>query len=117
MNINLKIFLITKCILLIINVYLKVLKKDLDFKNAFAWMTIILLLMILCIFDNILVPIKNLFGFELVSNMIFFMGFIFISLLLLSLSIKVNKQNEKITKLTQELAIIKKDSKNEKSNK
>ena len=117
MNINLKIFLITICILYLFFIYVKAFKKELDYRNAFAWMGIIILLMILCIFDKILLPLKALLGFEVTSNMIFLIGFIIISLLLLSLSIKVNKQNDKIRKLTQELAILKKDSKNEKTNK
>ncbi len=117
MSINLKIFLVVVCLLFIIYIYSKTLNKKLDHKSAFSWIAIIIMLMIICIFDKILIPIKNLFGFEVISNMIFFIGFIFMSLLLLSLSSKVNKQNEKIIKLTQELSILKKDSNHEKSNK
>ena len=117
MNINLKIFLITICILFIFHVYVKLIKKELDFKNALAWISIILMLMILCIFDTILIPLKDVLGFEVVSNMVFLIGFILISLIVLSQSIKLNKQQAKIVKLTQELAILKKDNKNEKSNK
>lgn len=117
MSINLKIFLVIVCILLIVYIYSKVLNKKLDHKSAFSWIGIIIILMIICIFDKILIPIKDFLGFEVTSNMIFFIGFIFISLLLLSLSSKVNKQNERIIKLTQELAILKKDNENEKHNK
>lgn len=107
MNANLKIFLISICILLIIHIYRKVITNKLDFKYAFYWIMTIIILMVLCIFDNILVPIKNILGFEVTSNMIFFIGFILLIVLLLTLSIKVNKQSEKITKLAQELALLK----------
>ena len=117
MNINLKIFLIVVCVLLIIHIYSKVVKKNLDFRYAFSWILTIIGLMVLCIFDNILVPIKNLLGFEVTSNMIFLVGFILLVMLILSLSIKVNKQNDKIVKLVQEVALLKKDVKNEKDNK
>ncbi len=116
MNTSLKIFLIIVCILFIVYIYLKVLNKKLDHKSALTLIPMIIILMILCIFDKMLIPIKNFLGFEVISNMIFFLGFIFTSMLLLNLSIKLNKQNEKIIKLTQELAILKKDSKDEKNN-
>ena len=117
MNINLKIFLVIVCLFFIVYIYLKVLNKKLDHKSALLLIPMLLILMILCIFDNILNPIKEFLGFEVTSNMIFFLGFIFVSILLLNVSIKLNKQNEKIIKLTQEIAILKKDSKHEKDNK
>lgn len=117
MNINLKIFLILICVFYMVYIYIKVLNKKLDYKSALTLIPMIIVLMLLCIFDEILIPIKDLLGFELVSNMVFLIGFIFISILVLNISIKLNKQNEKITKLTQELAILKKDSKDEKNNK
>jgi len=116
MSINLKVFLILVCILFITYIYLKVLRKKLDYKSAFSWISIIFILVLLCLFDKILIPIKNFLGFEVTSNMIFFLGFIFLSVLVLSLSAKVNKQNEKIVKLTQELAILKRDNNHEKNN-
>ena len=117
MNLNLKIFLIIICVLFMFYVYTKVINKKMEFKYALSWMLTILALLILCVFDSVLTPIKTLFGFEVISNMIFFMGFIFLSFLLLSLGIKTNKQNEKIVKLTQELALLKKEVSDEKTNK
>ena len=117
MSINLKIFLVTVCILSLFYVYYKLLQKKLDYKSALSLIIMIIILMLLCIFDQVLIPIKEFLGFEVVSNMIFFLGFAFLSILLLSLSIKVNKQNEKIIKLTQEISILKKDNKHEKDTK
>ena len=117
MSINLKIFLVIVCLFFIVYIYIKALNKKLDYKSALSIIPMIFILMLLCIFDKVLIPIKDLLGFEVVSNMIFFIGFILVSVLLLTLNIKINKQNEKIIKLTQELAILKKDAKHEKDNK
>ena len=117
MNFNLKIFLIIVCVLFMFYIYRKVIKKKIEFRYAIAWMIMVFVLLLLCIFDEVLVPFKTFFGFEVVSNMIFFLGFIFLSLLLLSLSIKMNKQSEKIISLTQEVALLKKEMSNEKSSK
>ena len=116
MDYKLKIFLIIVCLLFIIYLYRKVATKKMEFKSAFSFFFIILLLMFLCIFDSILIPIKNFLGFEVVSNMIFFIGFVCVGLMLLSFGIKISIQEQKITKLTQEIAILKKDKKDEKNN-
>ena len=116
MDYRLKIFLIIVCLLFIIYLYRKVATKKMEFKSACSFFFIILLLMVLCIFDSILIPIKNFLGFEVVSNMIFFIGFVCVGLMLLSFGIKISIQEQKITKLTQEIAILKKDKKDEKNN-
>ena len=116
MDLKLKIFLITVCLLFIIYLYRKVATKKMEFKSACSFFAIIVLLMFLCIFDNVLIPIKNLLGFEVVSNMVFFIGFVCIGLMLLSFGIKISIQEQKITKLIQEIAILKKDKKDEKDN-
>ena len=116
LSIRLKIFLLIVCLFFIIILGLKVINKKLEFKYGVYWYLIILLLMIVTIFDSILVPIKNFLGFEKISNMVFLIGFIVISLLTLSLSIKVSIQNNKIIKLSEEIALLKKDHDNEKFN-
>ena len=114
MNLRLKIFMLVVCFLLIIGIYRNISKKKIDFKYALHWFIAIIFLMLLCLFDNLLIPIKDFFGFEVLSNMIFFIGFMCLSLIILSLSMKLSSQSEKITKLTQEISILKKEVKNDK---
>ena len=116
MDYKLKIFLIIVCLLFIIYLYNKVATKKMEFKSGVSFFFVTLLMMLLCVFDDILIPIKNFLGFEVVSNMIFFIGFVCFGLILLSLGIKISIQEQKITRLTQEIAILKKDRKNEKNN-
>ena len=80
MNINLKIFLVGVCIVFIVCIYLRVLHKKLDHKSALALIPMIIVLMLLCIFDQVLIPIRDFLGFEVTSNMIFLLGFVFVSI-------------------------------------
>ena len=105
---RLKLFLFILCILFDINLYLKVIKKKLDFKLGLSWFLITVVLILSIIFDNWLMVLKDFLGFEKLSNMVFLFGFICLSLMVLSLSMKISIQNEKIIKLTQEIALIKK---------
>ena len=114
MSLRLKIFLLVVCFLLIIYIYRNIARKKFDFKYALPWFTSVVFLMIICLFDTILIPIKDFLGFEVLSNMIFLVGIICLGLIILSLSMKVSSQNEKIVKLTQEVAILKKEVKNDK---
>lgn len=117
MNIRLKIFLIVICLLFIIFLIKKVGKKKIELRFCLPWMFISLFLIVITIFDDILFPIKDFFGFEKLSNMIFLMGFACLGLLVFSLTSKLSLLNAKVIELTQELAILKKEKTNEKSNK
>ena len=109
MEYQLRIFVLCVCLLFVFYLYRKVATKKIEFKYAFLFFFVILLFMLLCIFDGVLIPIKNFLGFEVVSNMIFFFGFVCIGLVLLSFGIKLSIQEQMITKLAQEIAILKKD--------
>lgn len=118
MGIRLKVFLFILCFLFDINLYFKVMKKKLDFKLGLSWFLVTIGLMLSIIFDNALMIFKDFLGFEKLSNMIFLIGFVCLGLLVLSLSMKVSLQSEKIIKLTQEVALLKKkEEKNDKVNK
>ena len=117
MSLNLKIFLIITCLLFMLYIYKNVKNKKMEFKSAISFFAIIVALMFVSVFDEIMIPIRNLLGFETTSNMIFFIGYICVLIVLISMGIKISLQEEKITKLIQEIAILKKEIKNEKDNK
>lgn len=117
MNIRLKIFLIIICLLFIIFLIRKVGKKKFELRFCLPWIFITGVLILITLFDNILIPIKDFFGFETLSNMIFLIGFLSLTMLVLSLTTKLSVLNSKVIELTQELAILKKEKSNEKNTK
>ena len=117
MDYKLKIFLIIVCLLFIVYLYRKVVTKKMEFKSAFSFFCVIVFLMLICLFDKLLIPVRDFLGFEVLSNMLFFIGFVCIGLIILSFGIKISIQEQKIMKLAQEIAILKKENNNEKDNK
>lgn len=116
MQLKLKIFLIILCLIFDLIVYKKVIDKRLQMKYCISWFITTFILIFITVFDRLLIPIRNFFGFETSSNMIFLIGFIMLTLLIFNQNIKISENNNKIIKLTQELAILKKEKSNEKNN-
>lgn len=110
MTIKLKLFLIIICILFDIFIWKKVQNEKLQLGQSFIWFLLSFILIFVTIFDNVLVPIQQFLGFETISNMIFLIGFFLLTLITFSINIKISEQTIKIKKLTQELALLKKES-------
>lgn len=109
MQLKLKLFLIIICLIFDCFIYNKIKTSKIQLKYSLVWIFLTFILIVLSVFDSLLDPIKNFLGFETVSNMIFLIGFFLLALITFSLSTKLSEQNMKITKLTQELAILKKE--------
>lgn len=109
MDIKLKIFLISICLIFSLVIYKKVENKKLQLKYSFPWFLVTFGLIFVTIYDNSLIPLKNSLGFEELSNMIFFGGFVVTIMMMFSLSIKVSDLTTKCTILTQEVALLKKE--------
>ena len=73
------------------------------------WFSYIILMIIALIATPILGSITNFIGFEVISNMIFFFGFIILMIISFVLTKFLSSQKEKITTLTQEVGILKKE--------
>ena len=109
MNLKLKIFLIIVCLVFDFFVYDKIVKNKLQLKYSLIWLLGSLILIFVTIFDNLLIPIKTFLGFETISNMIFLIGFFLLTTIIFLMSLKMSEHSLKITKLTQEIAILKKE--------
>ena len=58
-----------------------------------------------------MIQIANMLGFELLSNMIFFITVGILFIICFSLTIIVSNLNKKIVQLSQEIALLKKERK------
>lgn len=85
-------------------------KKRMSFRYGLGWLMVVISLMFLAAFPRILASFSKLIGIASPMNTLFFLGFCFAILLIFSLSITVSKQADRIRKLSQELAILRKDS-------
>lgn len=117
MEIKLKLFLIIICIIFMIFIYKKLSKGTLQIKYSFPWYGICIFLIISTLFDFLLDPIKNFLGFETTSNMIFVISIFTLSLITFTNTIRISELNKKVTRLTQEVALLKKEQNQNEKNK
>ena len=103
----LKINLIIVMILFLIYVFRSIKKNKLSTKNALIWITADIIVIFCIVFVEKLLLLANFIGIETVSNMMFFIGFIYLLILCFNLTNELSLQNKKIIKLTQELGILK----------
>ena len=85
-------------------------RKWMSFRYGLGWLFVVFCLMLLAAFPRILGIFAEIMGIASPMNTLFFFGFCFAVLLIFSLSVTVSKQADKIRKLSQEIAILRKDS-------
>ena len=81
-----------------------------DFRFALAWLFIDLCICVLTVWPILLNKIAMLLGIASPMNMLFFLGFCFAVKVIFSLSLEASRLSDKVKKLSQEIAIIRKDS-------
>lgn len=106
---SLKIFLVISILIFLIHVINNVRKNKLSVRNSIIWL-IMGIVIIICVFQiNNLEYIAKLVGIKTVSNLLFFLGFIFLIFVTFDITRTISVQNKKIITLTQELAILRKE--------
>lgn len=107
MSIKLKIILIFIMILFLIYIFSVIKRNKISTKNALIWVIADIIVIFCILFLKQLLVIANFIGIKTVSNMMFFLGFIFLLILCFKQSAQLSIQNKKIINLTQELGILK----------
>ena len=109
MSFRLQIIIIVSMILILLYIFNLMRKKRLDFKFAIGWILIDICIIILSVRPVILEKIAKLLGIASPVNMLFFFGFCFSVAIIFALSMTVSKLTDRVKKLSQEIAIIRKD--------
>lgn len=94
------------CVILFSCVLYLVKHERLQLKYSLLWLAFGVAVIALALIPDPLFALGRLFGFATASNFIFFIGFIFLILIALSLSAIVSKQSTSIKNLTQRIAIL-----------
>lgn len=109
-NIQTELSLATILLLIIIVVSLK--RNTISIKSSIAWLILPIVFLFIAIFPEPLAAISVWLGFETFSNFIFLVVIALLIILCFFLTITASRQQEQITKLTQELSILKHKTKN-----
>ncbi len=111
MNVLLKIEMILISLITLALIISKLKNKNMSIKYSILWLLLPILFLLMALFSNTMIQIANMLGFELLSNMIFFITVGILFIICFSLTIIVSNLNKKIVQLSQEIALLKKERK------
>ena len=110
MSLKLQILIITCMLLAIVVIFRKIGKNKLDFKLGLLWVVISIVVMIFAIWPGLLSRISQFLGIYDPVNMLFFFGIILLVMIIFALSSEISKLKEQVKRLSQEIAILRKDT-------
>lgn len=97
--------LLTLCYFLV-----KIRKNRLQIDYAIFWSLFSALLLLLALFPGIVTSVANLLGVMSPANLVFLSVIFILMLRLFSVTLKLSRMDEQITRLTQHIAILEKES-------
>lgn len=83
-------------------------KNRLELKYSLPWMAAAVMVLILALAPNIMNRLSYIVGIASPVNMIFFLGFLFSLIIILSLTVAISSASNGVKRLTQQLAILEK---------
>lgn len=108
---NIQIEMAISAIILFIIIIICLVRNSVSIKNSIAWLILPIVFVLIAIFPEPLTTFAHWLGFETLANFIFLITIALLIVLCFFLTLTVSKQQQKITKLIQELSIIKKKQK------
>lgn len=105
----LQIELILFVVLFILLIYKNVVQKKISNQYSVMWFISAFAMLICAIFPGLLGWLANKIGIATISNMLFLGGILILLIITFSLTIIVSDLRKKITTLTEELGILKKE--------
>ena len=114
-NIQIEMVIASVILFLIIAIALK--KNTISIKSSIAWLLLPIVFLLIAIFPEPLAALSSWLGFETLANFIFIIMIALLLILCFFLTITVSHQQDRITKLIQELSILKKEQSEHKKQK
>lgn len=109
MSLRLQIIIAVIIVVLMLYILHMIRKGRITLTYSLSWFALGFLLLILDAFPGIVYMLTRLLGIGLTSNMVFFLGILFLIILVFAQAVSISKLSESNKRLTQELAILKKD--------
>ncbi|MCL2384008.1 MAG: DUF2304 domain-containing protein [Oscillospiraceae bacterium] len=94
--------------ILFIILVVEIVRKDrISVKYSLVWIFSGAVMLVVSLFPNRFLGVARYFGFEVLSNMLFFVGIGLLMLISISLTVIVSGQKKKIQVLIQEVSLLK----------
>ena len=104
---NIQIEMSIAAILLLILIIVSLKKNRISTKSSIAWLLLPIVFLLVAIFPEPLNALSNWLGFETLSNFIFLITIALLIILCFFLTVVISHQQTQITKLIQEVSILK----------
>ncbi len=111
MSVRIQIFLLVFLILLLGVIISMVKKRQLELKYVLVWMACDVVLIVFTCFPGLMDQLAELLGIYSPMNMIFFIGFVLILLILFSLTVTLSRVTARVRRIAQILALLPEDLK------
>ena len=105
MSIRIKCVIIVVLILGLLKILGLIKKNKLELKYALSWLFLEVGILIITLIPNLLNVISTALGIYNEINMLFFLGFVFIILVIFSLTMSLSRNSERVRKMVQEIAL------------
>lgn len=115
MNFKIQIFFILVVLVFLLFIIHLLKTKKLNLKYTLLWILATVILLVVSIFPQIMYSIADLVGIETPINVALILAGIFVILILISITSIVSELNKKLRSLVQEIALLKKQIKELKS--
>lgn len=111
MHIRIQLIIIAIVIIALIALINMIRKNKLELKYALLWFALGIGVFIFACVPGLMNLLAELMGISSPINMLFFIGFCFSLIIIFSLSVAVSRASNRMKKLTQEVALLKKEIK------
>ncbi|MBR2641272.1 DUF2304 domain-containing protein [Candidatus Saccharibacteria bacterium] len=112
---KLQIIMIIASFIFLLAILFSLRKNSMSIKNSIAWLLLPIVLLLIAIFPTPIETLSHFLGFEVLSNFIFLIIIGLLVIICFYLTVTISQLQTKITKLIQEIAILKKNDHDKKS--
>lgn len=109
MNIRTQVFVIVIAVLALVVLINMIRKRTLELRYALLWMVMGVGVLIFACFPSLTKHLAGALGIGAPINMLFFIGFCFALAIIFSLTVVISRMANRVKKLTQEMALLKKE--------
>lgn len=109
MTLRLQVILFLVSIAAFCFIFKLIAKGVLQLKYSILWLVVGILFTIMAVFPKILDIIAEVLGVVTPVNALFLIGYIFLLVLIFSLTMAVSKYSDKVRELAQQIALLKKE--------
>ncbi|MDO5424135.1 MAG: DUF2304 domain-containing protein [Eubacteriales bacterium] len=113
MNIKIQILIVVLSLAALAALFYIVKKEVLKLRYALPWMCVAVGTLICGAFPEVTAFLADLTGIGMPVNFLFLLGFCFLLVVSFGMTVALSKMNERVKTLTQELAILKKEVKDQ----